>query len=86
MAIHDIDYPMDNNGVTVKNMKASITQQRFLHLGFGGAVSMLLMVPFANFFAMPLAVAGATILYVEQHDTLVKTSASAPQSLPIVDH
>lgn len=86
MAIHYIDYPMDNNGVTFKNMKASITQERLLHLGFGGAVSMLLMVPFANFFAMPLAVAGATILYVEQHDTLVKTSPSAPQSLPIVDH
>jgi CysZ protein len=67
MVIQYVDYPMDNNGVSFKTMKRSLSQQRMLHLGFGGAVSMLLLIPVINFFTMPIAVAGATALYVNEH-------------------
>lgn len=70
MVIQYIDYPMDNNGLSFRAMRRSLSQQRLLHLGFGGGVSILLMIPIVNFFAMPIAVAGATALYVAEHETL----------------
>ena len=70
MVIQYVDYPMDNNGISFRKMKRSLSQQRLLHLGFGGGVSLLLMVPVVNFFAMPIAVAGATALYVNEHEQL----------------
>jgi len=70
MVIQYIDYPMDNNGLSFRAMRRSLNQQRLLHLGFGGGVSILLMIPLLNFFAMPIAVAGATALYVAEHETL----------------
>ena len=70
MAIQYVDYPMDNNGVSFQKMKRGLSQKRLLHLGFGGGVSLLLMVPVVNFFAMPIAVAGATALYVNEHESL----------------
>jgi CysZ protein len=51
-------------------MKRSLSEQRLLHLGFGGGVSLLLMIPVVNFFVMPIAVAGATALYVSEHESL----------------
>ena len=70
MVIQYVDYPMDNNGVSFSKMKRNLSQQRLLHLGFGGGVSLLFMVPVVNFFAMPIAVAGATALYVNEHESL----------------
>ncbi|HIG36126.1 MAG TPA: sulfate transporter CysZ [Oceanospirillaceae bacterium] len=70
MAIQYVDYAMDNNGVKFRRMKQALAQQRLLHLGFGGGVSLLLMVPVVNFFVMPIAVAGATALYVNEHTGL----------------
>jgi len=70
MAIQYVDYPMDNNVVKFRRMKQALAQQRLLHLGFGGGVSLLLMVPIVNFFVMPIAVAGATALYVSEHTGL----------------
>ncbi|MDC9720487.1 MAG: sulfate transporter CysZ [Gammaproteobacteria bacterium] len=70
MAIQYVDYPMDNNGVSFRHMKRGLSQQKLLHLGYGGGVSILLMVPILNFFVMPIAVAGATALYVAEHDAL----------------
>jgi CysZ protein len=70
MVIQYVDYPMDNNGVSFRQMKHSLSDQRLLHLGFGGGVSLLLMIPVVNFFVMPIAVAGATALYVSEHESL----------------
>ena len=67
MAIQYVDYPMDNNRVKFRQMKKKLAQERLLHLGFGGGVSLLLMVPVLNFFVMPIAVAGATALFVHEH-------------------
>ncbi len=70
MVVQYIDYSMDNNGVSFRHMRRSLKQQRLLHLGFGGGVSLLLMLPLINFFIMPIAVAGATALYVAEHKSL----------------
>jgi CysZ protein len=77
MVIQYIDYPMDNNGFSFRAMRRSLRQQRLLHLGFGGGVLLLLMIPVVNFFAMPIAVAGATALYVAEHDALTEINQQA---------
>jgi len=64
------DYPMANNGMTFKDQHAVMKQTRFAALGFGGGVTLLMLVPLLNFAAMPAAVAGATAMWCDRdHDT-----------------
>lgn len=67
MAIQYCDYPMDNNKVSFKDMKAALKQRRFTSLGFGGLVSVGMMIPLVNMLVMPAAVVGATIFWVEEY-------------------
>ena len=67
MAIQYVDYPMDNNRISFRNMKKLLAKRKLLHIGFGGGISVMLMVPFVNFFVMPIAVVGATALWVDEH-------------------
>lgn len=67
MAIQYVDYPMDNNKTSFKGMRHRLEERKLLHLSFGGGVNVLLLVPFVNFFVMPIAVVGATALWVEEH-------------------
>lgn len=60
------DYPMGNNGLKFRAERATLHRRRAVGLGFGAAVSLLTMVPVANFIAMPAAVAGATALWVRE--------------------
>jgi CysZ protein len=71
MAVQYVDYPMDNNGISFKAMGKRLRQRKLLHLSFGGGVSLLLLVPVVNFFVMPLAVVGATALWVDEHGAQV---------------
>lgn len=67
MAIQYVDYPADNNRISFKALRSQLRQQPYNSLGFGGLVMLGNMVPFLNIFVMPVAVAGATVLWVEQH-------------------
>ena len=66
MAVQYIDYPADNNKVSWPVMMEWLRSRRLLSLGFGGITYLALMVPFFNLIAMPAAIAGATLLWVEQ--------------------
>ncbi|GAB4359319.1 MAG: sulfate transporter CysZ [Gammaproteobacteria bacterium] len=59
-------YPMDNHGVSFRDQRREMSQRPMLTLGFGGAVLFATMIPVINFFVMPAAVAGATLLYLER--------------------
>ena len=61
-----IDYPMGNHGKLFKEVKSSLQQQRPMALGFGFMVAVFSIIPIVNLVIMPIAVAGATALYVEQ--------------------
>lgn len=61
-----LDYPMDNHRVPFPVMLAALRQRRGLAMGFGSLVALAGMVPLLNIFIMPVAVAGATVLWVEQ--------------------
>lgn len=67
MAIQYCDYPMDNNKVSFKDMKEALKQRRLTSLGFGGLVSIGMMIPLVNLLIMPAAVVGATIFWVEEY-------------------
>ena len=65
LSLEYLDYPCANHNILFKQTRALAKQQRTRCLGFGATVSFLTMIPFVNFFVMPIAVAGATAMYVD---------------------
>jgi len=59
------DYPMGNHDIDFKRQREKFRSNRQLAFGFGTGVMILTMIPVVNFLAMPVAVAGATRMYVE---------------------
>ncbi len=66
LALEYADYPMANNGLTFKNQHGQMKQIRLAALGFGGSLTLLMMIPILNFAAMPAAVAGATAMWCDR--------------------
>jgi CysZ protein len=66
MSIQFVDYPMDNHQRSFKDVRVAVAERRLSSLGFGGMVAAFASVPVVNFFVVPAAVVGATILYVEE--------------------
>ncbi len=65
LALEYLDYPMGNHGLLFPEQRRRARERRLLVLGFGAAISGLTMIPVINFLVMPVAVAGATALWVE---------------------
>jgi len=65
-ALEYIDYPMGNHGSYFKEVKTTMRARRPMALGFGFVVAVFSIIPLVNLIIMPIAVAGATALYVEQ--------------------
>jgi len=82
LALEYSDYPLSNHGVLFKDSKAIVKEKRFVAFGFGSASLFCTLIPLVNFFVMPAAVAGATIMYVEQ----LKGSVSPPVITHSDDH
>jgi len=66
LSLEYTDYPLGNYGLTFPAIRRKISEQRMLSLGFGAAVMLATLIPLFNFLVMPVAVAGATALRVEQ--------------------
>ena len=75
LSLEYMDYPLGNHGLTFPTIRRKISEQRMLSLGFGGAVMLATLIPLFNFLVMPVSVAAATALRVEQIplDTLPQT-------------
>lgn len=65
-ALEYIDYPMGNHGSFFKEVKTTLRAKRSMALGFGFVVAIFSIIPVVNLIIMPVAVAGATALYVDQ--------------------
>ncbi|MFT6372306.1 MAG: CysZ protein [Gammaproteobacteria bacterium] len=78
LSLEYFDYPMGNHDLSFANQKKKLGTRRGLVLGFGGSVMVLTTIPLINFVVMPLAVAGATIIWVEQLAT--SPNGSNPKS------
>ncbi len=66
MSIEYADYPFGNQGLTFPDIRRKLKQKPLLSLMFGGSVMLASMIPLFNFLIMPVAVAGATVMRLEQ--------------------
>lgn len=66
MAIQYCDYPFDNHKVPFKVMRNDLKQKQMKAYGFGACVALFTAVPILNLFVMPIAVCGATSMWVHE--------------------
>lgn len=66
LALEYCDYPMGNHHLFFAAQRARLRRRRMLSLGFGVTTLLFTLIPVVNFVAMPMAVAGATSLWVRE--------------------
>ncbi|MDH3387322.1 MAG: EI24 domain-containing protein, partial [Gammaproteobacteria bacterium] len=84
LTLEYFDYPMGNHDIVFAEQKRRLAERRGISLGFGGAVMVMTSIPIVNFFAMPVAVAGATLLWVEQFQPSSTTTDSTRPKPPLI--
>jgi CysZ protein len=67
MAVQYCDYPFDNHKVPFADMKFALNQTKGTSYSFGAAVTLCSMIPVVNFIVMPVAICGATALWVDRY-------------------
>lgn len=67
MAIQYCDYPFDNHKIPFSIMRNELGEKRTLSLTFGSLVTCCTCVPIVNFVIIPVAVCGATAMWVNQY-------------------
>jgi CysZ protein len=65
-ALQYTDFPMGNHEMFIKEELVVLRKHRGHALGFGAATSLITIIPVVNFVAMPVAVAGATAMWVKR--------------------
>ena len=65
MSLEYVDNPAGNHGLSFREQRRRLRQRPALTLGFGSLMTLMTMVPVANFLAMPVGVCGATRMWVE---------------------
>ena len=63
MAAQFADYANENRGVRFAETLVQLEGNRMSALGFGGCATLAMAIPLLNFFAVPVAVAGGTLLW-----------------------
>ncbi len=66
LALTYIDYPSDNNKVSLRDTRTWMAGRRMESLGMGTAILLASMVPVVNFVAIPASVAAATICWAKR--------------------
>jgi len=67
MAVQYKDYPFDNHKISFAEMKKSLREHRGLSYSFGISVAIFAMIPIVNLIIMPVAICGATALWVDHY-------------------
>jgi CysZ protein len=67
MAVQYKDYPFDNHKIPFSDMKQTIKQHKKLSYSFGVSVTIFSMLPLVNLIVMPVAICGATALWVDHY-------------------
>ena len=65
LSLQYTDFAMGNHQLFIKEELPLLRKNRSMALGFGGVLTVLMMIPFVNFFVMPVGVAGGTRYWVE---------------------
>lgn len=66
LALEYLDFPTGNHGILFPELRNILKTRRQLAFGFGMGVMLLTLVPVVNFIAIPVAVCGATRMWLEQ--------------------
>ncbi|MGL5429315.1 MAG: sulfate transporter CysZ [Vibrio sp.] len=66
LAIQYCDYPFDNHKIAFDDMRNTLQQNQAQAYSFGLMVALLASIPIINLFIMPVAVCGATAMWVEK--------------------
>ncbi|MCO6524848.1 MAG: sulfate transporter CysZ [Candidatus Schmidhempelia sp.] len=61
------DYAFDNHKISLKRTRAILYQNKHQSLGFGMIISVLTMIPLINLIIMPIAICGATAMWVDKY-------------------
>lgn len=64
LALQYVDYCADNQQIGFRKMLALLKQEPLTVIGFGGIVTLFMIIPGANLFVPPAAVAGGTALWL----------------------
>ncbi len=66
MTLQYVDYPADNNKMSFPDLKRFISGRRGPSLSFGMLIYLVAMIPIVNLIAVPAAVCGATVFWVNE--------------------
>ncbi|MCW9030331.1 MAG: sulfate transporter CysZ [Gammaproteobacteria bacterium] len=66
LTIEYADFPMANHGMAFRHIREKLAEKRLMSLGFGTMVMAATMIPIINFLVMPVSVAGATKMYLNE--------------------
>ncbi|WLS80050.1 sulfate transporter CysZ [Erwinia pyri] len=67
LSIQYCDYPFDNHKVSFQQMRAALRRNKTDNMQFGALVSLFTMIPILNLAIMPVAVCGATAMWVDRY-------------------
>ena len=67
MAVQYKDYPFDNHKIPFQTMKQALKKRQGLSYSFGISVAIFSMIPIVNLVIMPVAICGATALWVDHY-------------------
>lgn len=67
MAVQYCDYPFDNHKIPFHKMRADLLTRKTENFSFGAMVMLFSMIPLVNFLVMPVAICGATAIWVDHH-------------------
>ena len=67
MAVQYKDYPFDNHKIDFTQMRQALKQRQGLSYSFGITTAIFSMIPFINLVVMPVAICGATALWVDHY-------------------
>ncbi|QBY05731.1 sulfate transporter CysZ [Thalassotalea sp. HSM 43] len=65
MAIQYCDYPFDNHKINFIDMRSKLSEHKGKCFGFGISVTIAAMIPIVNLIVMPVAICGATAMWVD---------------------
>ena len=88
MAIQYCDYPFDNHKISFHAMRFKLAQNRTQSLVFGALITLCTLVPIINLVVIPVAVCGATAMWVDTYRkelydaNRVKTSQNSTALFP----
>lgn len=71
MAVQYCDYPFDNHKISFEDMRHQLLTRKAENFGFGATVMLFSMIPIINFLVMPVAICGATAIWVDHHKNWV---------------